>query len=324
MTGGIVYTALNWVRRSLVGAVPIEEMTAPSIFTNDGDNGVPLRHSHPALDVFAVPALSELEAADRGSKTRFLSVLGGLVAVVGVGFGVLLRSVRREVAVARKKEDFVAAVTHELKTPLASIRMYGDMLKEGWVPEGETAGDYAQRIVDETKRLGGLVDQVLDLAAFDRGVASFHPVPGDLGEAVRQAAALLEPTIAEAGVPVRVEVEEGLPFDPALVRQVVLNLVDNAVKYSARSATKDVRVSVTRDGAGVALVVSDRGAGIAAGDRGRLFEPFSRGGREETRTARGVGLGLALVKRYADAHRAKVTLESEEGKGTTVTVRFPA
>ena len=71
------------------------------------------------------------------------------------------------------------------------------------------------------------------------------------------------------------------------------------------------------------LIVTDRGAGVAAADRPRLFQPFHRGGREETRTARGVGLGLALVKRYADAHRAKVTLDSEEGKGTTVSVRFP-
>jgi hypothetical protein len=138
------------------------------------------------------------------------------------------------------------------------------------------------------------VDQVLDLASLDRGVATFAPLPGDLGAAVRDAAAMCLPAAKEVGVPVAVDVEAGLPtvrFDGALVRPIVLNLVDNAVKYSARSPTKDVRVSVRRDGDRVALVVADRGVGIPAADRRRVFEPFFRSGREETRTTREVGLG---------------------------------
>jgi signal transduction histidine kinase len=279
-----------------------------------------------ATRVRAAALVGDLAAARSAATTRFFLLLAGLVSVVGVGFFVLLRSVRREVETARRKEDFVAAVTHELKTPLAGIRMYADMLQEGWVPEGETPEAYAGRIVDETKRLGGLVDRVLELAAFDRGVATFRSVPSDLGEVVRAAAASIEPQAAEAGVPVRLEIEDGLPLvplDASLARQIAVNLLDNAVKYSARAETKDVRASLRRDGDAVALVVADRGVGVAAADKPRLFQPFHRGGREETRTARGVGLGLALVKRYADAHGAKVTLDSEEGKGTTVTVRFP-
>ena len=118
---------------------------------------------------------------------------------------------------------------------------------------------------------------------------------------------------------------DGLPlvsFDPGFVRPIVANLVDNAVKYSAKSETKDVLVSVRRDGDAIALAVADKGVGIAPEDRSRLFAPFQRGGREETRAARGVGLGLALVKRYADAQKARVSLESDVGRGTTVTVRF--
>ena len=206
--------------------------------------------------------------------------------------------------------------------------MYADMLREGWVPEGQSVSDYAGRIGSETQRLSSLVDQILDLAALDRGVANFRPMPGDLGAAVKQAVDAATPAAAEAGVPVAVDVEDGLPvvsFDPTLVRPLVSNLLDNAIKYSARSDTKDVRVSVRRSTAGgVEVVVADRGVGIAKEDQARLFQPFSRGGREETRTARGVGLGLALVRHYADAHKAKVTLESAAGRGTTVVVRFPA
>jgi signal transduction histidine kinase len=281
----------------------------------------------PRLLVYAFPDLGALNAANGEERLRFFLIAAGLFGVVGIGFFVLARSVRREVEVARKKEDFVAAVTHELKTPLTSIRMYADMLREGWSSDPDAGTDYARRIGGEAQRLDALDDQILALAAYDHGVASFRPVPGDLGEAVRAAVAMLEPKAAEAGVPVRVEVEDGLPlvpFDAALLRGIVLNLVDNAVKYSARSETKDVLVRVHRDGARLALTVADRGAGIPAKDRKRVFEPFYRAGREDTRSAPGVGIGLALVRRYADAHAARVSLESEEGRGTTVSVSFAA
>jgi signal transduction histidine kinase len=270
------------------------------------------------------PSLDLEAGADR---RRYLWTAAGLLSVVAIGLYVLFRSVRREVDAARRKQDFVAAVTHELKTPLAGIRMYADMLKEGWVPEGETTGSYADRIVDETKRLSGLVDQVLDFASFERGVASFQPIVGDFGAAVREAVELSTPAAEAAGVPVRVEIEPGLTpcsFDGTLVRPLVVNLVDNAIKYSVRSDTKDVVVSVRRDGERIALAIADRGVGIAAADRDRVFEPFFRSGDEMTRTARGVGIGLALVARYAKAHGALIELASEVGRGTTVTVRFPA
>lgn len=305
------YVPSEWTVRRLTDRLAIER--AP---TDD-----------PLLRVVAGPSDLDLDAERSDDRTRYLWTAAGLLSVVAVGLYVLFRSVRREVDAARRKQDFVAAVTHELKTPLAGIRMYADMLKEGWVPEGETTGTYADRIVNETKRLANLVDQVLDFSSFERGVTTFQPVLGDLGIAVREAVELSTPAAREAGVPVRVEVEAGLApvsFDGTLVRPLVVNLVDNAIKYSARSDTKDVVVAVRRDGAHVALSVADRGVGIAAADRTRVFEPFFRSGDEMTRTARGVGIGLALVERYAKAHGALIELESEVDRGTKVTVRFPA
>jgi signal transduction histidine kinase len=252
--------------------------------------------------------------------------VSGLVVVVVLGFVVLMRGVRREVALARRKEDFIAAITHELKTPLTGIRMYADMLKQGFAASREASEKYANRILDETKRLGHLVDQVLDLAALERGVADVNARPGDLGEAVADAVSLMAPKADEAGVPLSVDVEPGLPsvsFDPRLVRPLVLNLVDNAIKYSDRSETKDVRVSVRRDADRVVVAVADRGVGIDPEARKALFEPFQRAGDELTRNAPGVGIGMALVKRYADAHRARVVVDSESGVGTTIAVRFP-
>ena len=277
------------------------------------------------LELAARPDWTQAEKRRVAARNRYLFLVAGLVFVVAVGFFVLIRSVRREIVLARRKEDFIAAITHELKTPLTGIRMYAEMLREGWVTTPEAADGYATRILDETDRLGHLVDQVLDLAALERGVASLNAQVGDLGEAVTSAVALLQPKADEAGVEVEVSVAEDVPefaFDPKLVRPMVLNLVDNAIKYSAKSDEKHVAVSVLHEAERVIFRVADRGIGIDPKARKAIFEPFERAGDEMTREAQGVGIGLALVKRYAEAHNARVHLASEPGQGTTVEVRF--
>jgi signal transduction histidine kinase len=286
--------------------------------------GTPLEYA-PSLSLISRADMAVAHEAWHQARNRYLLLIAGLISVVAVGFGVLVRGVRRELALVRRKEDFIAAITHELKTPLTGIRMYADMLREGWVSSPEAADTYAGRILDETERLGHLVDQVLDLAALERGVAAVHVQPGDLGEAVSGAYALMEDTARQAGVEMTLDIATDLPqisFDPRLVRPLVLNLIDNAIKYSARSDEKSVHVSLQREGERLVLRVTDRGIGIAPKAQKALFEPFQRGGAELTRDAPGVGIGLALVKRYADAHNARVHLTSAAGEGTEVQVRF--
>ena len=280
----------------------------------------------PVLALVARPDEEAARAAWDDARRRFLWLVGALVSVVALGFVVLLRGVRKEVALARRKEDFVAAVTHELKTPLTGIRMYAEMLEQGWVADADAAQEHARRIIEECGRLGHLVDQVLDLAALERGVAGPNLAPGDLGAAVAAAVGLLRARAEQAGVALRCDVAAALPaapFDPRLLRPLVLNLVENAIKYSERAPEKRVDVSLERAGDRLVLTVKDRGVGIAPDAQHGLFQPFHRAGDEMTRAAPGVGIGLALVKRYAEVHRAKVSLESAPGVGTTVTVRFP-
>src|SRR5258706_4788304 len=117
------------------------------------------------------PDVETLARENRSGTVRYVLVSGGLVLVVLVGFFVLARSVRREVETARRKEDFVAAVSHELKTPLTGIRMYAEMLGEGWVPEGGSPREYAHRIVVKTTRLSSLVDRFLAFTALEPGVS---------------------------------------------------------------------------------------------------------------------------------------------------------
>jgi len=258
---------------------------------------------------------------------RFLWLLLAVLTVVAVGLFVLTRGLRREVALARRKEDFLAAVTHELKTPLAGIRMHADMVREGWVSDEEACRRYAGRILDETDRLGHLVDQVLDLTALERGVARAHAEPGDLAATVRDAAAMLEPAAKEAGARIELDLQGGLPeirFDPRLVRPLVLNLVDNALKYGVPAEGGVVRLSLRARPKDVVLEVGDEGEGLDAEILRRPFEPFLRGGESElTRERPGIGIGLALVKRYAEAHDAPVEVESAPGQGTRIRVLFP-
>lgn len=317
---------------STTGVVAASLATAlgAELATSDGQRGFTLPEDEPftasaALIVTARPNEVELDNRLGQSVRRFLFLVGGLLTVVLIGFVVLMRGVRREVALARRKEDFIAAITHELKTPLTGIRMYADMLKEGWVAGAEASQTYATRILNETERLGHLVNQVLDLAALERGVAAYSATVGDMGAAVLEAVDFMRTRAEQSGVALAADVAEGLPtfaFDPKLVRPLVLNLLDNAIKYSERSDTKDVRVSVFQDGERVCVRVADKGVGIPKDARKNLFEPFHRAGDELTRSAQGVGIGMALVKRYVDAHRARIIVDSEVGVGTTVTVRF--
>ncbi len=318
------------VRADLAGSAPAEGRRDDSVASVLGATVLPsgdgVLRPDPRLSLVAVPNQAVIEGAYADARARFLWLLASVVAVVGVGFFVLTRGLRREVALARQKEDFLAAVTHELKTPLAAIRMHADMLREGWVADPDAAVRYASRILDETDRLGHLVDQVLDLAALERGVARAHAVPGDLAACVRDAASLVEARVAARGARLSIETAADLPlvaFDPRLVRPLVLNLLDNALKYGLTDDAREIRVVLSRESDAVLLAVADRGPGIDPSIRRRLFEPFLRAGDEMTRTAPGVGIGLALVKRYAVAHDARIGISSDPGLGTRVEVRFP-
>jgi len=279
----------------------------------------------PSLALVALPDRVALAADHVSARARYLWMLGGVLAVVLIGFVVLTRGMRRELALARRKEDFLAAVTHELKTPLAGIRLHAEMLREGWVSDPEAAQRYAGRLIDESDRLGHLVDQVLDLAALERGVARAHARPGDLGACVRGAIDLVRPRAEHLAFSLDVVIADDLPpvtFDPRLVKPLVLNLLDNALKYGAKAPRREIRVAVHAEPGAVVLEVRDTGPGIDPALCRHVFEPFQRGGDELTRTAPGVGIGLTLVKRYAEAHDAAIELESEPGRGTMVRVRF--
>jgi signal transduction histidine kinase len=275
---------------------------------------------HVAVDV------SDLEARFRTQTVRLLGVAAMLVVSLATGLVLLLRSVTRDLEAARRTENFVSAVTHELRTPVAAIKLYGEMLEAGWVDSDERRGEYYRRIVRETSRLETLVERVLEKGQLARREA--HPEPGDLNAQVETLSTSLLSLAPEGVHDLAFDLQEDLPpvlLVPDGVRSIVTNLVENARKYAPVAAGGEpIRVVTRRAGAAVALEVLDRGPGIPPEERGRIFEAFYRMGDERTRTARGTGLGLHLVALHAEAMGAQVEVLERPGGGTTFRVTLKA
>jgi signal transduction histidine kinase len=228
---------------------------------------------------------------------------------------------------AERRSNFVAAVSHELKTPLTAIRMYGEMLRDGVVPSESKRGEYYATITDEAERLSRLINNVLEFSKLEKGHGELALVVGDVADVVREAAGRLAPHAERAGFALRVEAEDGMPpvrFDRDALLQVLFNLVDNAIKYAASAARREIVLAVTRSGDDVAVSVRDFGPGVPRGELRRVFEPFHRGGHELTRRAKGTGIGLALVRELAAAMRARVQGDTPEDGGFRVRLVFGA
>jgi signal transduction histidine kinase len=265
------------------------------------------------------PTLSAEDAEDR----RLIAMLAALSGVIGLAVVLAFLAVRREVELARRKSEFLSAVSHELRAPVTTIRMYAEMLHDGWVDDAARRGEYEAAIVREGERLSRLVENVLAYARRERG-KPLEFRDADLAEKVREVAALEQPVFERAELELTVDAPEALPwrFDADAVTQILVNLLDNAVKHSRDAEPRAVALRLRRTGEGPEIVVEDHGAGIPAAEHGRIFEPFYRVGPELTRETRGAGLGLALVKRLAEAHGGGVSVRSEPGQGATFTVRL--
>ena len=234
----------------------------------------------------------------------------------------LLESNTRLEEARERQADFVSGVTHELKTPLTLIRLYGETLQYGGGSEKERRA-WCEIIVRESDRLTRLIERVLDFSRVDRGERRYNLEAGDFASVARETLDVYGQYLKRQGFQVEVAVEPRLPvtrFDPDAVVDALLNLVDNAAKYSGEA--KYVGIRVRSEGNRVVCEVEDRGQGIPAADREHLFRKFHRGRNAAGKG--GYGLGLFLVKHVMDAHRGSVEVESEPGRGTRFRLVFPA
>lgn len=218
------------------------------------------------------------------------------------------------------RREFTANVSHELKTPLTSISGTAEIIKNGFV-KPEDIPHFAGNIYDEAQRLITLIGDIMRLSQLDEDSVPFEKGPVDLYELASSVLCRLEAAAGKRGISLTLSGEHATVNGVSQVLdEMVFNLCDNAVKYSRENG--HVRVFVSEENGHVALRVEDDGIGIPAADQARVFERFYRVDKSHSKEIGGTGLGLSIVKHGAAFHNARVALESELGKGTTVTVTF--
>lgn len=255
-----------------------------------------------------------------------LTLLALTTLIVAMWF--VARVHRREMALAQMKSAFVAGVSHDLKTPLALIRMFAETLQSGRVPTEDKRREYCDVIMRESTRLTHLIDNILDFARIDAQRKEYHLAPTDVAVTVRETYETYRAELDAKGFEHRLTIDDGLPrvnADRDAITQVMMNLISNAVKYSPDEKYLHIELTqeTRRGGPGVLISVHDHGIGIRPEDRVRLFESFFRANDGRVQNERGTGLGLSLVKHIVDAHRGAVDVEARLVKGTTFRIFLP-
>jgi signal transduction histidine kinase len=260
----------------------------------------------------------------RRQAMSFMAAFALLLGLIGIGLVATYRLQRRESEIARLKSDFVANVSHDLKTPLSLIRMFAETLEMDRVPDEARRREYYAVLTRESERLSRLIDNVLDFSRIESGRQRYDIAPGAVEPVVHEVIESFRHPLHQQGFTVDVSVAPDLPdvpLDGQALKQALANLLDNAMKYSADR--RKIRVVARRDGDGIAVEVADEGIGIPISERERIFEKFYRIGRSETQGRRGSGVGLALVKHIVEAHRGRVTVDGAPGEGSRFTLHLP-
>lgn len=335
--------------------------------------------------VYLVDAAA-LYARQRQRTRWFAGLVLAAAVTAGVGLVGAHRTFERQLRLGEMKSNFVSSVSHELRAPIAAVRLLAESLDRGKVSDEARRREYFRLIVQECRRLSSLIENVLDFSRIDQGRKRYEFEPTDLAALVDQTVRLLEPYAAEREVALQLVGVGGFSRQPHLdgkaVQQALVNLIDNAVKHSPPGATVQIaletrptggtgagpahpelrpgpragdppqaaaadpvanaadasrpaqaaggtagrasqRVVCRAPSAAIILTVTDRGPGIPAGERERIFEPFHRLGSELRRETPGIGIGLSIVKHVVEGHGGRVRVESEPGRGSRFVVELP-
>lgn len=268
-----------------------------------------------------------LEAAVAGVRRRNLGISFGILILLGGSVGLLAASSRRAQRLARQQMEFVAGMSHELRTPVAVIRSAAENLAHGVIGSGDRVKRYGEMIEAESRRLGEMVERVLQYAGMASGFGAGARVPVAPSDLIESAIESATPTIG----PVNVQrtIDPGLPpivGDESALRSAVQNLIANAVKYGGPDGWVGVRAQAVTSGRSheVHITVEDRGPGIPGDELPHIFEPFYRGRDAIARQVHGNGLGLALVRQIVSAHDGRISVSTRAGGGSSFTIALPA
>ncbi|MHC4329122.1 MAG: sensor histidine kinase [Planctomycetota bacterium] len=312
---------------SITSSTLYSETTLANVrFTTDaGLDGESLGPSFPGLRLaYTTDDAASLLSDWDPQRSFYLIALLLVLCVTLFGAYFLWRDVGRELRMSEMRSQFIASVSHELKTPLTAIRVFAETLRLGRPEDPQAKSEYLDTIVNESHRLTRLLNNVLDFSKIEKGKRTYHREPACLSEIIDAAAQATQYPLKQQDFHLNVHVEEELPqvrVDRDAIGQAILNLLSNAMKYSGESRQIDLRV---RNRAGHAVIeVSDRGLGIEPAQQKRIFEKFYRVPSEENQRIPGTGLGLALVFHIVKAHDGHVELRSAPGEGSTFSIHLP-
>jgi two-component system, OmpR family, phosphate regulon sensor histidine kinase PhoR len=273
------------------------------------------------LQLAPLPAaqIAKEEKARRRSEYLLITLTLGII-LAGTVFLLYVNSKERRAN--QLKSDFISNVSHELKTPLSLIRMFGELIALGKLKSPEKGKEYADIITREAERLSRLIDNVLDFSRIERGRAAYEFQSGSLADVVERSLDVYRHRLEQQGFKLVTKIDEGLPplmIDENAMTLLLLNLLENAVKYGKG----EISVYLTRVGDTLRLVVQDQGPGIPRDEQKRIFDRFYRTQQARQTSVRGSGIGLSLVKHIAEAHGGTVTVESEPGSGAAFIIDIP-
>lgn len=249
-----------------------------------------------------------------------------IVLAVAMGLGVFLvaGAAAREVRVAELKSNFVASVSHDLKTPLALIQLFAETLELGRVRTPERAQEYYRILNGEAKKLTRLIENILDFSRMEAGLRPYRMEPADLSESLNKVLARMETQFSQGHFTVTPKIEADLPrilADEGAAEQAIENLLANAMKYSGDA--RNIEIEARRANGHIVVSVTDHGIGISRREQGRIFRKFYRVQRELGGGPQGTGLGLAIVDHTMRGHGGFVRVESEPERGSTFSLHFP-
>ncbi len=268
----------------------------------------------------------QTDAVPSSPARRTLNVaLLVLVVFMLLGLFGIYQSARAVVALSERRSQFVSSVTHELKTPLTNIRMYIEMLEQGIAATPDREQDYFKILGSESTRLSRLINNVLELAKLEKQQRNFDMQVGHLSELLVEVKAIMAHKIEQEGFSLEIKAQD-LPaffFDREVLIQVLINLLENSIKFGRNAAQRQITIRTQRIGDRVHIAVTDSGPGIPKKELKKIFDDFYRVDNDLTRTTGGTGIGLALVKRFISAMGGSIQAVNNEGPGCTIILMLP-